>query len=323
MADDLTEMLNEAVEGELSVEEVDNTPEVTDEVEDAVEDIVDDDGDSDTDEPLEDEDDFEDEESPDEPVDDNGFNWGEIVSKYGDELVELTVNGQVVQKPLRELPNMAMMREDYSRKTAEVAQAVRAAEWAQSVQESFDRDPYGTLEAFAQAYGIDLAAGSDPVSDPYEGFDPDIAAVLRKMDEQEARHQQELQRVIVQTETFTEKALVEEIKRDAMALKDAFGDDLDEVEMLRVAAQYNLPLLDAAYRVMGEGYFNRSKSEQAALAKAEVAAESKTSRKNGSAKRRASSTTKRGFDGAGPNSISKDDFSDIGELFEIELNSVS
>ena len=324
MADDLTEMLNDAVSEELAdnadfSEEIDNPIDgADDEVEDAVEDI-DDVDDADTDE---DESEDESEQSPEDVDDDDGFNWEEIVSKYGDRTVQLTVNGEIVEKPLKELPNMAMMREDYSRKTAEIAQAARAAEWAQQVQYSFDQDPLGTLEAFARAYNVDLGGAPDD-SDPYEDFDPDIAAVLRKMDEQEQRHQEELMRIQVQTESFTEKQLVEEIKRDVAGLKGQFGEDLDEIEMLRVAAQYNIPLQDAAYRVMGERYWSQSQSEQAAAAQAAEAAGARTSKKSGSAKKRASSTTKRSVDGAGAHTVSKDDFSDIGELFEIELNSIS
>ena len=130
-------------------------------------------------------------------------------------------------------------------------------------------------------------------------------------------------RIQVQTESFTEKQLVEEIKRDVAGLKGQFGEDLDEIEMLRVAAQYNIPLQDAAYRVMGERYWSQSQSERAAAAQAEAAAGARTSKKSGSAKKRASSTTKRSVDGAGAHTVSKDDFSDIGELFEIELNSIS
>lgn len=321
MADDLTEMLNDAVSDELAdnadfSEEIDN-PDVgtDDEVEDAVEDIEDVD-DTDTEE------DDESEQSPVDVDDEDDFDWDEIVSKYGDRTVKLTVNGEIVEKPLKDLPNMAMMREDYSRKTAELSQSARAAEWAQQVQQAFEADPLGTLQAFAQAYNVDLGVPED-TTDPYEDFDPDIAAVLRKMDEQEQRHQQELMSIQAQTQSFTEKQLVEEIKRDVAGLKGQFGEDLDEVEMLRVAAHYGIPLQDAAYRVMGERYWSQSQSERAAAAQAEAAAGARTSKKSGSAKRRASSTTKRGFDGAGANTISKDDFSDIGELFEIELNSIS
>lgn len=326
MADDLAGMFAEASEeADVDIVEVDNLEEFeADEVEDEPVEDIDVDDETDTDEEEPEDDDLDDDESPEDVVEDDDFNWDEIEERYGDKLVKLVVNGQEVEKPLRELRNMAMMREDYSRKTAEVAQAARAAQWAQQVQESFEADPIGTLQAFAKAYGIDVPVGSqEPESDPYEDFDPEIAAVLRKMDEQEQRHQQELERVRAQTEAITEKELLSEIKQEVAVLKDQFGDDLDELEMLRVAAYYNMPLQDAAYRVMGEKYWSMSESEKAAAAKAQAATAERSSRKNGSAKKRAASTSKRGFDGAGPTSISKDDFANIGELFEIELNSTS
>jgi len=325
MADNLAEMFTEAsaeADAEVDVVEVDNLDTEADEVEDeTVEDIeVDDDSDTDEEEP----DDLDDDESPEDVVvEDDGFNWDEIEEKYGDRPVKLIVNGQEVEKPLRELRNMAMMREDYSRKTAEVAQAAKAAQWAQQVQASFEDDPFGTLQAFAEAYGIDFGGSPEPDVDPYEDLDPDVAVILRKMDEQEARHQQELQAVRAQTEAITEKELVAEIKSEVAELKNQFGPDLDELEMMRVAAYYNVPLKDAAFRVMGEKYWSMSEAEKAAAAKAEAAASERTGRKTGSAKKRASSTSKRGYDGSGATSVSKDDFANIGELFEIELNSTS
>ena len=137
---------------------------------------------------LDDEDDIEDDADTDDESpadDDDDFDWNEILERYGDRTVQLTVNGEIVEKPLKDLPSMAMMREDYSRKTAEVSQKAKAAQWAQDVQEAFANDPAGTLDAFARAYKIQIGgpAADEPQADPYEDFDPDVAQVLRQRDE--------------------------------------------------------------------------------------------------------------------------------------------
>lgn len=273
---------------------------------------------------LDDEDDTEDADTDEEPpaAEDDDFDWNEILERYGDRTVQLTVNGEIVEKPLRDLPNMAMMREDYSRKTAEVSQKAKAAQWAQDVQEAFANDPVGTLEAFAKAYQIELGGrpADEPVVDPYEDFDPEVAQVLRQRDELLARQQQQLEQLMGNFNNIEHERIMADVKAEVAELKSEFGDELDHVEMLRVAAAYNMPLRDAAEHLVGKQYFAKTRQQSQIDSEAGKIGARKADGERQQAKRRASGTSTKKFDAS---SVSVEDFSDIGELFEINLNSMT
>jgi hypothetical protein len=191
------------------------------------------------------------------------------------------------------------------------------------VQAAFANDPIATLQAFAQAYGVDPSFGqasNAPEVDPYEDLDPDVAAVLRKMDEQESRHQSELARVRDQVSQFQSQQIMEEVKAEVRELRDEFGDDLDTVEMLRIAATHNVPLREAAEFVVGRQYFAKSKEQLAVEAQAREAGEKRSTQNRDRSKKRASGTATKKFDAS---DVSVEDFDTISELFEIEMNSVS
>jgi hypothetical protein len=316
MPDDLESIFEEVVATDSEVV-VDN-PDGTDVEDTGADDLsafedIEDDEDSDTPEA-----------EPDADVVEDDFDWNEIVAKYGDREVPLLVDGVEVRKPLKELPNMAMMREDYSRKTAEIAQEKRAAQWAQDVQDSFKRDPEGTLRAFAEAYEIPTGAqppSQVPAADPYEDFDPEIAAVLRKMDEQEQRHQAELATVRRQTESLTDQQIKAEVQAEFEAVKAFYGDDLDPVEMLGVAQQFQMTLADAAEFVVGRKLLAQSKvASQAGATAAKVAADRETSERKASKKRAAGAATP-AFNAGGV--LDDNDFNSISELYELVASSTT
>lgn len=319
MADGLEDIFAEEMEaGDDSVEiepveDIENPDDGADDFEDPTdaddEDDIDiDDADTDDDEPPADEDD--------------DFDWNEIVERYGDRTIQLTVNGEVVEKPLKDLPSMAMMREDYSRKTAEVASKAKAAQWAQDVQESFAKDPEGTLEAFARAYNIQIGAPQAPVdeTDPYEDFDPEVAQVLRQRDELLAYQQQQLEQLTSRYDAIENDRIMAEVKSEVAELKGEFGDELDHVEMLRIAAAYNMPLREAAEHLVGKQSYYKSRQQQELDSEAGKIGARKADQVRRTAKKRASGTSTKKFDAS---DVSVEDFSDIGELFEINLNSMT
>lgn len=322
---DLSDMFNEvADEAAEELAGVDNPDEGADHEEDVVlDEEIEDDEDTDTSEIEDDEEDLDIED--DEPVADaDDFNWNEILEKYGDRTVSLKVAGEDREVKLSDLPNMAMMREDYSRKTAEIADVKRAAQWALDVQESFANDPEGTLQAFADAYGVkaarELQQSLEDQPDPYEDLDPDVAAVLRRMDDAEQRHQQELMQMRQRVDEFQNQQIMEEVKQEVKVIREEFGDELDHVEMLRVAATHNVPLREAAEYLVGRQYFAKSKEQLAAEAQAKEATQGRTQRDKARSKKRASGTATKRFDAS---DVSVEDFNTIGELFEIEMNSIS
>ena len=60
---------------------------------------------------------------PTEAVEPDTDGWQTILEEHGDLQVPLQVDGQTIYRSLKDLPANAMMREDYSRKTAELSQA--------------------------------------------------------------------------------------------------------------------------------------------------------------------------------------------------------
>lgn len=329
MAESISDLFAEEMAADDSVEiepvdeSIDNPDDGADDDENVFQDDEIDSEDADTE--SDDDDDIEDDiDDDDEPVaEEDDFNWNEILDKYGDRTVTVTVQGEPVEVKISDLPNGFMMREDYSRKTAEIANVRKAATWAQDVQQAFENDPFGTLQAFAQAYNVNLAAQQQQTmeqDDPYEDLDPDVAAVLRKMDEQEQRHEQELAQVRQTVAQFQNQQIMEEVKSEVAELRQEFGDDLDTAEMLRLAATYEMPLREAAEHVVGRQFYSKSKEQLALEAEAREASNKRTQNGRQKQKRRASGTATKKFDAS---EVSVEDFNTIGELFEIEMNSAS
>jgi hypothetical protein len=314
MADDLEDIWDEVASDDTEVEPI-------------LDDVVDnpDEGaDDDTDDSIDEIDDGDEADTDDEsPVDDGPeFDWSEIVNRYGEQLVTLTVQGEEVQVPLKELPDGFMRREDYSRKTAEVAQERKAARWALDVQEAFASDPVGTLDAFAKAYNINLAAPTSaaPQVDPYEDFEPEVAEALRQRDQLLAQQAQRLEELSTRFSTVENDRIMAEVKAEVAELREEFGDDLDHVEMLRIAAEYNMPLREAAEHLVGKQYFARTRQQAHIDSDASRIGKAKDDEVRRSAKRRASGTATKKFDAS---AVAVEDFDDIGELFEINLNSIT
>jgi hypothetical protein len=314
--DDLDDIWGEvSAEGTEPDEVIDNPIEIEDDdFEGADEDQPIDDDETDIEEDADTDDD-----SP--PADDDSFDWNEILERHGERTVTVTVQGEPVEVRIKDLPEGFMRREDYSRKTAEVAQDRKAATWARDVQEAFDKDPYGTLEAFARAYNVQFG-GPPPqdVVDPYEDFDPEVAQALRQRDQLLVQQQQRLDELSQQFSSVENQRIMAEVKAEVAGLREEFGDDLDHVEMLRIAAEYNMPLRDAAEHLVGKQYYSRSRQRQELDSQAGELGKARSEESRKTAKRRASGTSTKKFDAS---SVSVEDFDDIGELFTINLNSIT
>lgn len=254
-------------------------------------------------------------------VDDDEFSWDEIVDRYGERTVKVKVQGELVEVPLRDLTDGFMRREDYSRKTAEVAEVRKAAEWAKDIQEAFANDPVGTLDAFARAYGVDgQVSASRDESDPYEDFDPEIAEVLRQRDEMLLQQQQQLAQLAEAYQSIEQERLFSQVKAEVESLRSEFGDKLDHVEMLRIAAEYNMPLREAAESLVGrKAYLEMQENARVGSAASAVGAR-KSDGVRRDAKKRAAATSTKKFSAS---EVSVDDFDDIGELFAITASSMT
>lgn len=306
MSEDLEEMFAEAQEAEETPPVDDTKPDNTEVVETEVPDDVE----------VPD-DDIEPAEEPEDNVETDPV---DTPDEPDAELETIIVDGEAVQVTKQELRDGYLRRQDYSRKTAEAAQVKREAEWAKQIQRAFDEDPHGTLKALQDAYGVQPEQASNTSQqNPYEDFDPDVAALMQKMDEQQARYEAELRQVKQQTQEFERRAIVEEVKQELQGLKAEFGDGLNERELLEVAASYNLPLPLAANMLMGRQAVADRKASDAATAKAEAAAKEREAKKKAE-KAAGKKVASSGLDGSAhgsPGEISADDFNTLEELFSL------
>jgi hypothetical protein len=109
-----------------------------------------------------------------------------------------------------ELRNGYLRQADYTRKTQEVADLRRQAEWAQGLQANLRNDPLGTLQAMAEELRL-IPSGQEDF-DPSE-LDPIAAANAQRLSEHEAKLQE-----------LTIKRIEEEIRQEVRHLKDTYTD---------------------------------------------------------------------------------------------------
>lgn len=304
MSGDLDTIFNE-VETEMSEPDIDNEVDVE----------VDGGADEPDVESVDDADDTVDEEidTPDEPevqdgIGEEAWNWEE----YADQLVPRTVNGETEMVPLKEAIEGSMRHADYTRKTQEIAEQAKAAKWAAEMQNALARDPRGTLESIAQAYGLldpqpeRNQQGSDGLS--LDDLDEDI----RPWAERSMRAEQEIQQMRQQMQELAMERVKNEVRAEIDQLKSQWGDDFDAEQALQVAAQRNITLSEAQEILMGRRYRedrqNQSEADRIAAEAAEAA-----ERARGQRKRAASSSTKKSFQAS---DIPADDFNTIDELME-------
>ena len=321
MSEDTEETVEvEPVEVEVEESDADDTPEdVSDGITDDVE------GEDDPDAVEDNTDEVPEPEVVEEP---DVYDW----ESNGDQLVTVKVQGENVTMPMREAFGGVMRQQDYSRKTAEVAEVKSAAQWALDVQEAFNQDAKGTLEAFAKAYGVEAAQeiaqqATQPVADPYEQMDPEYADMMRAMDSKLAAmssgYEEKIAALESQTGQITHQRLVEEAQSEMAGLVTQFesaGYELDRMAVLQTATSRNIPLTDAAAIWAGNNLLQNGQMTSDTDAIADKAADERVAKKNGkrkAAKKKASSTATESFDAS---DVSVEDFDSISDLLNIELN---
>ena len=253
---------------------------------------------------------------PTEAVEPDTDGWQTILEEHGDLQVPLQVDGQTIYRSLKDLPANAMMREDYSRKTAELSQAKSAAEWAYDVQAAFQRDPQATIAAFQKAYRLDAGQQQQQQVevDPYEDYDPDVQAVMRKMDEQNLALRSELEAVKQFQSTTQEREFRSGVEAELAETLKTF-EGVDEMDVLSFATENRMRLPMAA-EILWNRQQNVSKATSAAAsAKAKELSNERSRAKRQAGKDAVAATPKGGYD------VESDagNFSTIGELFELEM----
>jgi hypothetical protein len=140
---------------------------------------------------------------------------------------KVTVAGVEQEVTLEDLQSGFMRQADYTRKTQEVAQMRQRLAQAEAIADALDKDPQGTLQALAEAFGVGASS---------EGFESEeVDPVQARLNELERREQaREAQRVRAQIDTEIDTLL------------DTYGD-FDLQSVIAHAAQNGMTVT-AAYR---------------------------------------------------------------------------
>lgn len=249
-----------------------------------------------------------------------------------DSLIPVKVNGEEKLVPLSQARDGLMMREDYSRKTAELAQDRPLVEWAKDIQYALANDPLGTIEAIAQAYNVQLGTPGQqpqanvPDDDPYEDWDPDMAQLARAMDSKLAQltqyYEEKISRLESQTGQITHERMVHQAQNEMRNLESQFtqaGFEFDQLEVLKIATTNEIPLTQAAYIWAGsqavKGGMSQSEAAAKAAEAANAAAQANETQRQANKKRASSAATKK-YDAS---DSSVEDFNTLTDLFNIEL----
>lgn len=236
------------------------------------------------------------------------WNWEE----YSDQLVPWERGDETGQVTLKELRDGYMRQQDYTAKTQEIAEARRAAQWANDMLAALDRDPQGTIQAIAQAYGITEAQAEQATRQSLDDLDEDI----RPWAEAATRAEQYAQQMEQRLQQLEDERIKSEIRFELDSLANQFGESFNKVEVLQTAAQKNLNLEDAYWYLQGQRSFQQRQNDSQANAAAQQAADAQrqaAEAKRRQAKKQASSSSTKSFKAS---DIPADDFNDIGELFE-------
>lgn len=264
---------------------------------------------------------------PSDDVEPNVLDWEAVA----DQLIPVKINGEEKLVPLKDFRDGIMMREDYSRKTAELAEARKFAEWAQDVQYSLQQDPEGTIQAFAQAYGVQLGnpakpEAAAPETDPYEDWDPDMAQMAKafdaKLSQLTEHYESKIAQIEAQTGQITHERMVQEAQAEMRQLETQFteaGVEFDPLGVLKIATENEIPLTQAAYLWAGNNAIASGKTKAEATAAAQKAADitanaNESQRKQ--AKKRASSAVTKNYDAS---DVPTEQFETLTDLFKIEM----
>lgn len=257
----------------------------------------------------------------------NVLDWEAIA----DQLIPVKVNGEEKLVTIKDFRDGVMMREDYSRKTAELAQDRPLIDWAKDIQYALANDPLGTINAIAEAYNVELSrpqqpAGNTPEIDPYEDWDPEMAQLARAMDTKLAQvaehYEQKIARLESQTGQITHERMVQEAQTEMRNLETQFtqaGFDFDPREVLGIATSHGIDLTQAAYVWAGtqavKGGMTKSEAAAKAAEAANAAAQTGEAQRQANKKRASSAATKK-YDAS---DSSVDNFDTLTDLFNIEL----
>jgi hypothetical protein len=242
------------------------------------------------------------------------WNWQEHASKP----VKVKVAGQEVEVPLEQALQGFMRQEDYTRKTQDLAEIKRAAEWADNFQRQLREDPQYVLRTLAAAFETEATREIDPYEAQIAKLvesDPELAPMAQLLLE-ERRQRVELENRLNQTDqqyqqqaqTAQQRESIAQVEREIADVKAKYADFDEGVALQMAASKPGLNLEEAwlLYRAVNPAPVSQETAPTPA-----PKAQSNTAAKEALA----ASTTNTRLQGK-PD-VDPDEYSDFSELFEI------
>jgi hypothetical protein len=153
------------------------------------------------------------------------------VDSYGGHHVRLKVDGQEVAVPLSEALGGYQRQADYTRKTQELAELQRQAQFGLTLQQALEANPAETMRILQAQYQAEQAQAEQP--DQPEWTDPDEQR-WQEMDSRLRRYEQQ------QADN--------ELRQAIGVLQQRYGDDFDPKEVVQTAFQQQRMDLENVYK---------------------------------------------------------------------------
>jgi hypothetical protein len=193
------------------------------------------------------------------------------VSSYENQIVELTVAGQKVRMTVKEALSGSMRQADYTRKTQQNAELIRAGQWAQELRQAFQTDPQGAIKYLSQVFQVQPQQAPN---DPYADLDEDFQPIVRELQATKAQ----LARLEAQHEQNAQEQVLASVKSEMAEVQAEFSD-FDPYEVLPVALQKGLTIRDAYFLTNSQKLMQAQRDAAAAAAKAAKQAEAEATKR--------------------------------------------
>lgn len=184
-------------------------------------------------------------------------------TQFADQRVRLQVNGEEIVVPLQEALAGYQRQADYTRKTQELAEQRKQAEFANAISEALEKNPAETLKMLQEAYGVAVGDALEPEEE--EWLDP-AEQKLREMERRLA--------------VFEEERAMQELQRTLDSLQTRYGEAFNADEVVaRALAEGNNDLeavfkkiaFDKVFAVASESQKKLSEEEARIQAKRDAA----------------------------------------------------
>ncbi len=166
--------------------------------------------------------------------------------QYRDHHIRVKVDGQEVSVPLSEAMDGYSRQADYTRKTQELSELQRQAQFGMTLQQALEANPAETLRILQAQYAAEQDQGT-PAPTP----DPDLSPEAARWQEMEAR-----------VAKFEQAQADNDLRAAVGFLQQRYGDDFNPQEVVQAAFQQGRMDLEGVYKEMA---FDRYwKGQQAA-----------------------------------------------------------